>query len=104
MIKRDQNKVERTTNYSAKNDFFSTEQKKSKVIEQGIPVIKNNNVVAAKKVENDESKIFPTIPMDRKKDIFPDMSKKLETESFFDEEEFKDLNNYMEEKKKENWF
>ena len=88
--------------FSEKNDFFSKELKNSKVTNQGIPVIKNNNVITAKKVDNDNNKIFPDIPMEKKKEIFPTISKREVNDSFFNENEFNDLSNYVEENK--NWF
>ena len=90
------------TQLTDKNDFFAKENKNQKVTNQGIPVIKNNNVITAKKVDNENEKIFPEIPIEKKKDIFPNISKREENDSFFNENEFNDLSNYVEENK--NWF
>ena len=86
------------------DDFFERLNKNQKVVEQGIPVIKNNNVLKAKKVDNDQDKIFPEIPLNKQEEIFPDKPKKTHNDSFFDEDEFKDLSNYLEGKKKDTWF
>lgn len=96
--------IQRTPNemFPNKNDFFEKEIKNTKVTSQGIPVIKNNTVITAKKVDNENDKIFPDIPMEKKKDIFPNISKRQENESFFNENEFNDLSNYAEENK--SWF
>ena len=96
--------IQRTPNeiFPNKNDFFGKEIKNTKVTSQGIPVIKNNTVITAKKVDNENDKIFPDIPMEKKKDIFPNISKRQENESFFNENEFNDLSNYAEENK--SWF
>lgn len=91
-----------------KNDFFSREIKNNKIVEQGIPVIKNNNldseVITAKKAEESNSKIFPDIPLEKKESIFPDFPDITKNSSFFDENEFNDLSNYMEDDKKKSWF
>jgi hypothetical protein len=81
-----------------------------------IPVIKNNNLnnqmVETKKVD------IPSIPKPVKKtvieqkepiskedSIFPDIPVKENTnDSFFDDDELKDLNNYMESDSRKNWF
>ena len=92
---------------SPKDDIFSRENRNTKIVDQGIPVIKNKNldneVMNAKKREADE-KIFPDIPLEKKEDIFPSFPKINENNSFFDENEFNDLSNYMEEDKKKSWF
>ena len=95
------------TQTSNNNDFFSRELKNNKIVEQGIPVIKNNNldnkVITAKKEEEDK-KIFPDIPLEKKDLIFPDFPDSSKTSSFFDENEFNDLNNFMEDDEKKSWF
>ena len=85
-------------------DFFTQQNKNNKVVEQGIPVIKNNQIVTAKKVDNNNNKIFPDIPIEKKENIFPNMSNEKANNSFFDENEFNDLSKYMEGTKKNNWF
>ena len=80
------------------------------VLEQGIPVIKQDNlenkVVAAKGVDNERGakKVFPDIPLEKKEDIFPSFPEINKSNSFFDENEFKDLSNYMEDSEKKSWF
>ena len=101
------NKVSKNDNnthivFPNKNDFFQKENKNERRVEEGIPVIKNNNVISAKKVDNShDSKIFPDIPLEKKETIFPE---KKANDSFFDENEFNDLSNHIEGNKKESWF
>ena len=91
-----------------KDDFFSRELKNNKMVDQGIPVIKNNKldseVVTAKNTEPNDSKVFPDIPLDKKSTIFPDFPEINQSNSFFDENEFNDLSNYMEDDGKKGWF
>lgn len=91
-----------------KDDFFSKELKNNKIVDQGIPVIKNNKldseVVTAKNTEESNSKVFPDIPLDKKTTIFPEFPTVNESNSFFDENEFNDLSNYMESDDKKGWF
>ena len=90
-----------------KDDFFSRELKNNKIVDQGIPVIKNNKleseVVTAKKEQSDNSKLFPDIKLDKKDTIFPDLPEINQTNAFFDEDEFKDLSGCLENDKK-GWF
>ena len=90
-----------------KEDFFSKELKNNKIVDQGIPVIKNNKleseVVTAKKEQTNTSKVFPDIKLDKKDTIFPDLPEINQTNSFFDEDEFKDLSDCLENDKKD-WF
>lgn len=90
------------------NDFFSTELKTSnKMVDKGIPVIKNdnlsNNVVSAKEDNIQDSKIFPDIPLNKEEKIFPEFPEMKNNTSFFDENEFDDLKDYLEDEKK-GWF
>lgn len=91
-----------------KEDFFTREARNTKVVDQGIPIIKNNNldnhVISAKKVEEKEDKLFPNIPLDKKESIFPDLPDMNKNNSFFDENELNDLSDYMEDSKKKSWF
>ncbi|MCI6265382.1 MAG: hypothetical protein MR598_00880 [Erysipelotrichaceae bacterium] len=91
-----------------KDDFFSREIRNSKILDQGIPVIKNNNldnkVVTAKKLDENPKKVFPDIPLEKKETIFPDLPDTNKNNSFFDENEFNDLSKYMENDKKTSWF
>ena len=88
-------------------DFFSAPSQKKNVIDEGIPVIRNKNldnqVVTSKKVEGDK-KVFPDVSLEKKENIFPSFPEINKTNSFFDEDEFKDLSNYMEDNKKNSWF
>ncbi len=84
------------------NDFFSRKVNNNSVVHSGIPVVKSNKVVDAKK-EDGNNKLFPDIPMEKKDSIFPDIPN-VNNSSFFDESEFNDLSNYMEGSKKKNWF
>ena len=84
-----------------KNDFFAKNNERSKVVREGIPVVKDNRVVTAKKSTSD--KIFPDIPIHKEEDIFPDKSSNVNHSSFFDENEFNDLSNYVDDGKKK-WF
>ena len=88
-------------------DFFSTPSQKKNVIDEGIPVIRNKNldnqVVTSKKAA-EEKKVFPDIPLEKKENIFPSFPEINKANSFFDEDEFKDLSNYMEDNKKNSWF
>jgi len=90
------------------SDIFSRELKNNKIVDQGIPVIKNNKldseIVTAKNTVPSETKVFPDIPLDKKATIFPDFPEINETNSFFDENEFNDLSNYMENDDKKGWF
>ena len=86
---------------SSNNDFFERSHQKPKVVSEGIPVVKDNRVVTAKRSSSD--KIFPDIPIHREEDIFPDKSSNANRSSFFDENEFNDLSNYVDDGKKK-WF
>ncbi len=99
-------------NINPKDDIFAKTRISNKVTEKGIPVIKNNNssnkVITARPKEDLDKKIFPDIPLEKKEDIFPsfpEINSEKES-SFFDEEEFKDLKNYMEDSEdhKKSWF
>lgn len=93
-----------------KEDFFIQPKTRTSVVKEGIPVIKNKNleneVVTAKRVDDNQfnNKVFPDISLEKKENIFPSFPEINKSNSFFDEEEFKDLSNYMEEDKKKNWF
>lgn len=97
-----------TTRPSSHDDFFSRELKNNKIVDQGIPVIRNNKldseVVTAKSAESSSQKVFPDLPLDKKETIFPDLPDLNQSNSFFDENEFNDLSNYMEDDNKKSWF
>ena len=92
----------------SKDDFFSRELKNNKIVDQGIPVIKNNKleseVKTAKTGEDKSNKMFPDLPLDKKADIFPTLPDLNTTNSFFDENEFNDLSDYIENEDKKSWF
>ena len=83
-----------------------------------IPVIKNNNLsnqrLEPKKVETPKvsmpSKPFPSykdsqVKSDKSENLFPDIPMKEEqNDSFFDDDEIKDLNKFMESDDKKSWF
>ena len=81
------------------------ELKNNKIVDQGIPVIKNNNlesqVVEAKDATSNNNKVFPDIELDKKQTIFPSMPEINKSNSLFDEDEFKDL---MDNDDKKGWF
>lgn len=89
------------------DDFFAKEHKTQKMVDKGIPVIKNNNLsnntVSAKQEEVKETKIFPDIPLNKEENIFPDFPEIKNNNSFFDEKEFDDLKDYLDDEKK-GWF
>ena len=92
------------------DSIFSKKNINNTVVDKGIPVIKRdklkNDVVSVQKKKEPDKKVFPEIPLDKKEDIFPsfpEITKENET-SFFDDDEFKDLSNYMEDSPKKNWF
>ena len=84
------------------------ELKNNKIVDQGIPVIKNNKleseVKTAKTGEDQSNKMFPDLPLDKKADIFPTLPDLNTTNSFFDENEFNDLSDYIENEDKKSWF
>ena len=86
----------------------SNESKQDKKISE-IPIIKNNNfrneMVGNKEIQIKEvpKKVSSyEVQKEKPKEEFPDLP--LMEDSFFDENEIKDLNNYMESGKKNNWF
>lgn len=94
-------------NTNMPNDFFATPHKTSKIVDQGIPVIKNNNlnnkVISAKTDNIKENKIFPDIPLNKEEKIFPEFPEMKNNTSFFDDNEFDDLKDYLDDGKK-GWF
>ena len=91
-----------------KDDIFSRELKNNKIVQEGIPVIKNNKleseVVAARSPKNNESKMFPDIKLEKKDNIFPELPEINNSNSFFDENEFNDLKDYVDSDNKNSWF
>jgi len=92
---------------TSNDDFFSRESRSTKFVDKGIPVIKNRNLdneaITAKKV-TETQKVFPEIELEKKENIFPSFPDMNKNNSFFDENEFNDLSNYMEEDNKKSWF
>ena len=79
-----------------------------KNVSTGIPVIKNigdnNEFIKKNEVKaNDESSIFPKIDLEKKDSIFPEFTDIQRNNSFFDESEFNDLKDYIDDNKK-GWF
>lgn len=91
-----------------KDDIFTRELKNNKIVQEGIPVIKNNKleseVVAARSPKNNESKMFPDIKLEKKDNIFPELPEINNSNSFFDENEFNDLKDYVDSDDKNSWF
>ena len=99
--------------FPSRNDDIKLEKKKEnelfKTSDNGIPVIKNvtfsNDSLKEKNIKNDEvDSIFPKIELEKKDNIFPEFSDIQRNNSFFDENEFNDLKDYMDDKNKKSWF
>ena len=97
-------KVNSNISIISKGDDFFSKKLNSSAVKDGIPVVKNNRVVSTQKEKHDDYQLFPDIPTDKKKNIFPDIKEKDSVNSFFNENEFNDLSNYMEGSNKKNWF
>ena len=90
--------------FTENKDVFNKREHTKSVVNEGIPIVKNNSVISAKKQDKVDDTLFPSIPLDKKENIFPD-NKDRTNNSFFDEDEFKDLSNYLDQnKKKDSWF
>lgn len=93
---------------SIREDFFETPTRTKKIVDQGIPVIQNKNldnkVVTASVASSKQDKLFPDIPLEKQDNIFPNFPDMNTNNSFFDENEFNDLSNYMEDDNKKSWF
>ena len=90
------------------DDIFSRAPRKPKE-EESIPVIKNNQLkneftFEQRKTPKEREEIFPKTQLKKEKDIFPAFPSLNKNDSFFDEDEFKDLNNYLEDDNKKSWF
>ena len=77
--------------------------------DDSIPVVKNNSlkndfISTRKKDINTKDEIFPKVKLKKESNIFPSFPDINKNDSFFDEEEFKDLNNFMEDDNKKSWF
>lgn len=92
------------------DDIFSRQSRNTRMVDKGIPVIKNNklgsNTIAVESIEKDDKKedVFPKAKLDKKEDIFPSFPDISKNDSFFDDDEFNDLNNFMEGSSKKSWF
>lgn len=89
------------------NDIFSREKKNIRRVDEGIPIIKNNrldNDVVSVKEETKKEEVFPRIKLKKEEDIFPKLPDSNGKDSFFDEDEFNDLNKFMEDGNKNSWF
>ena len=90
--------------FTENKDVFNKREHTKSVVNEGIPIVKNNSVISAKKQDKVDDTLFPSIPLDKKENIFKD-NKDRKNNSFFDEDEFKDLSNYLDQnKKKDSWF
>lgn len=82
------------------------ELREKRKVEEGIPVIKNdnnsNNVVNVEKVSRNEE-VFPKVKLDKKEDIFPAFPS-INKDAFFDENELDDLNKDMNDDGNDKWF
>ena len=95
-------------NVKPSDDIFRRETIKRKN-DDSIPVVKNNNLkndfIATRKKEiNTKDEIFPKVKLKKESNIFPSFPDINKNDSFFDEDEFKDLNNFMEDDNKKSWF
>lgn len=96
----------KSINVKPSDDIFSREKRNTRKVDEGIPVIKNSNIgneVVSSETTKKQAEVFPKAKLNKEENIFPTMPNQ-KNDSFFDEEEFKDLNKFMEEDKKSNWF
>lgn len=98
------------TSVKPSEDIFSREQKSLRKVDEGIPIIKNknltNDVVSVTKNRNQSStnEVFPRVKLNKEEDIFPELPNMDKNDSFFDEDEFNDLNKFVDNDKKSSWF
>lgn len=89
------------------DDIFSRERKPLRRVDEGIPVIKNKNLdndvvsVTKPRTSND---VFPKVKLNKEEEIFPSFPDMNKNDSFFDEDEFKDLNKFVDDNDKNSWF
>ena len=89
-----------SSNFKVSDDIFGRNVKKDS--SEKIPVIKNNNIVDFKKVNVNEDRV-PKKNLNKEEDIFLDFPDK--NDSFFDDNEFENLNKYMEDdSSSKSWF
>ncbi len=100
IVKRNAGNDINDSGFRVSNDIFGATEKKDN--NEKIPVIKNNNVVDVKKVNVDDNRV-PKKNLNKEQDIFLDFPDK--NDSFFDDNEFEDLNKYVEnESSSKSWF
>lgn len=103
-------RINRINNVSPKpnDDIFSREiRNNSYKQKEGIPVIKNNKLDNDFVDKNTKTKIeIPNrnLELNKEENIFPTLPKNGESDAFFDDDEFQNLNKFMEDDKKNNWF
>ena len=94
-------------NIKPSEDIFSREKKSLRKVDEGIPVIKNknltNDVVSVTKPKSSDE-VFPRVKLNKEEDIFPDLPDIDKNDSFFDEDEFNDLNKFVDDNNKSSWF
>ncbi|MBR3162370.1 MAG: hypothetical protein IKF19_06545 [Bacilli bacterium] len=90
-----------------KDDIF-TRKRIIKKEDNSIPVVKNNNLrndfVSTRKATNEYTEIFPKAKLKKENNIFPAFPDMNKNDSFFDEEEFADLNDSLDNNNKKSWF
>ena len=89
------------------DDIFSRERKPLRRVDEGIPVIKNknldNDVVSVTKPRT-SNEVFPKVKLNKEEEIFPSFPDMNKNDSFCDEDEFKDLNKFVDDNDKNSWF
>ena len=89
------------------DDIFSRKTI-SKKDDDSIPFVKNtnlrNNFVSTKKTNINKTEIFPKTKLKKEENIFPSFPDIDKSDSFFDKDEFEDLNKFVEDDKKKSWF
>ena len=78
-------------------------RKQDKVNDNGIPIIKNKIESNRENKTFEKEELFPKLDLEKKEDIFPEFTDVQMSSSFFDENEFNDLKDYMDDDKK-GWF
>lgn len=90
-----------------KDDIFSRELTTRK-IDDSIPVVRNNNLkndfISTRNTDLGNADIFPKAKLKKESNIFPSFPDIDKDDSFFDEDEFQDLNKFVEEDEKKSWF
>ena len=107
--KKDNNHTSKTIRASVKpKDDIFTRGRINKPNDESIPVVRNNNLkndfISTRKATTTRADIFPKAKLKKENDIFPAFPDINKNDSFFDEEEFKDLNKFVEDDNKKSWF